>query len=501
MKKIIPILIGLLFPGLILAQNDLEALRYSTYDLTGSARFVASGGAFQAVGGNFTSLSYNPGGLAVFVGSEIVGTPNLSFNTYKSSFFENTTKETQFNFNFNNLGVVFHNPVVKKNKESLGKGWISTSLAFGMNRIANFNQQMELDGFNPYSSYLDYYLEQLNAGEGIAPGDVYNSYPFGAGLAYDAYLIDPNPADSMKYISKIRNGGVQQKNSIKTKGAIDEWLGSFAANYNNKLYIGATLGVPFLRYAEESIYTENDINDSIPDFEQFVLTENLTTKGTGVNFKLGFIYRITYGLRIGMSVHTPTAYFMRDVYSSSIYSSLGNNEEYNVESPDGDFSYSFSTPWRFMGGIAFVFKNIGFLSADIEHVSYGQARYSFENQADKDFENDLNNSISSKYQPVTTFKFGGEYKLGFIRLRAGYNFYGGVFKPGVNPWGQDNSGNAFTLGAGFRFDMIYLDIAYKNQKRLQNYGPYTLAPDAQLYGVADVTQRKESVALTLGLRF
>ena len=53
------------------AQNEVDALRYSTYNLTGSAKFSSMGGAFGALGGEFSALSQNPAGIGMYQFSEI----------------------------------------------------------------------------------------------------------------------------------------------------------------------------------------------------------------------------------------------------------------------------------------------------------------------------------------------------------------------------------------------------------------------------------------------
>ena len=48
------------------AQNLADVQRFSQTPLNGSARFTAMGGAFGAVGGDFSALEINPAGSAIF---------------------------------------------------------------------------------------------------------------------------------------------------------------------------------------------------------------------------------------------------------------------------------------------------------------------------------------------------------------------------------------------------------------------------------------------------
>ena len=62
------------------AQNEIDALRYSTHNLNGTARYTAMGGAFSSLGAEFSALSQNPAGIGMYQFSEITFTP--SFNLW-----------------------------------------------------------------------------------------------------------------------------------------------------------------------------------------------------------------------------------------------------------------------------------------------------------------------------------------------------------------------------------------------------------------------------------
>ena len=52
--------------GRIQAQTDADLLRYSMLNPVGTARYNAMGGAFGALGANFTALSTNPAGIGFY---------------------------------------------------------------------------------------------------------------------------------------------------------------------------------------------------------------------------------------------------------------------------------------------------------------------------------------------------------------------------------------------------------------------------------------------------
>ena len=65
MKKIIFSLSLSLLAFMSSAQNDVDALRYSTTKIIWTARFMAMGGACGSRGADFSTLSSNPAGLGL----------------------------------------------------------------------------------------------------------------------------------------------------------------------------------------------------------------------------------------------------------------------------------------------------------------------------------------------------------------------------------------------------------------------------------------------------
>ena len=56
---------SLLSSGVVFAQGELDAYRYSQTELNGTARYLGMGGAFGALGGDISSMSSNPAGQVV----------------------------------------------------------------------------------------------------------------------------------------------------------------------------------------------------------------------------------------------------------------------------------------------------------------------------------------------------------------------------------------------------------------------------------------------------
>lgn len=497
MKRIL-LWIALSVPSFLMAQSDVEALRYAMLDLGGTARFIGAGGAFTGLGGDFSSIRQNPAGLGVFRKSEMFFTPEFDINSTSSRYFENDQAEGKLNFNSNGFGFVLNKDHYNGSNNRSPRRWMATNFAFGYNRLANFNNRFSFSGVNPNNSILDRYA--LDA-RGTAPSQVYSNFPYGAGLAYEAYLIDPTFPDTTNYIGRAPFGGVEQRQDFRSRGAIDEWSIAMAANVNNRLFIGGTVGIPNLKYIQQTTFSELDVADTIPGFDNFALDERLETRATGINAKIGLLAYLTDNIRVGAAIHTPTLFRMRDQFFSIMYADVENGI-YEIESPNGSFQYNLVTPWRAMLGAAAVFPGIGFLSVDYEYVDYSNSSFRFDRISDQAFENSLNDAIDNKYQGVHIIRFGGEYVYDIYRFRAGFNYHTGALQDGLAPSGADYSRNVFTLGYGMRGEVFYMDLAYVYSSFRSSYIPYTLdeIPDAVVRG-ALIDDQSHRLNVTLGVRF
>ncbi len=450
-----------------ISQNELDALRYSQTTFGGTARSMAAGGAFGALGGDFSSLSINPAGIAIYKKSELMITPLMFKSKVTSAYSGNTMSDDKYGFNFSNAGGVF-SYVPANNSMSTGK-WINWNWGIGYNRLNNFQSRSGFEGINSGSSMLDHYLNKVNAGSGTFPSDLASVSP-GAYLAYQAYLI--NPLDTIKdtahYNSVVPFGGALQRRNSVTKGGMGEYLFTFGANYNNRLYFGASMGLTTLRYEEKSEYAETDKSDTIPYFKSYTMNQSLKTTGSGVNFNFGMILRASDWLRLGASVHTPVLLSLTDEYSGGIVSDFDSASSVTASSQPGRFSYSVETPFRASGSAAVLVREMGFVSADYEIVDYSEASLS---AAGVNYF-DANAAIQGKYGVANNIRVGTEWRFDEYCVRGGYAHYGTPFKAGMNYPGADNSKTNYTLGFGIRDEGYYIDLAYVYSLSTGFYRPY-----------------------------
>ncbi|MBC8319464.1 MAG: hypothetical protein H8E34_01945, partial [Bacteroidetes bacterium] len=420
MKKYSIILVLALLSITAYPQFAEDALRFSQNYYQGTARTMAVGGAFGALGADFSAASINPAGMGVFRTSELSITPEV-FNRNVSSVYNGSLNESsKAVFDLSNLGYVVVKPLSK------GNGWKFIQFGFGMNRINNFNSSLYMQGENSVNSKLDVYKDLADGQyyDNLESNDPYELYP-----AWYLYLIDTIPGTDDWYFTPVPFGGVLQRQQVITQGSTNEWLFSFSGNYNDFLYLGATIGLPYARYSRESSYAEFDNADTIPFFNNWSVTENLTTTGWGINLKLGAIVKPAEWLRIGGAFHTPTYYWsMSDSWWTNTTADLEWTDADSYTSIIGNFDYHLSTPLRVIGSTAFLIGTHGFISAEYEYVNYSSAKFSSQSFSYAD----VNSDIEAVYKATSNFRAGTEWRFSNFSLRGGYALYGSPYANNIN---------------------------------------------------------------------
>lgn len=463
------------------AQTAQDALRLSTFDWSGTARAAGTGGSMAALGADFSVASTNPAGLAWFRSSDFTITPTLWMHQTDATLQNGNNgpvNESGSKFGLDNFGLVIAN--VPNSAR-----WRTSNMAIGLNRLANFNQIFTFEG-RSLGSRMDRFAELANSG-GL---DDYE-----AGVAFDALgLIDDNGI----YRTDMElnpDALVFKEQTVTTSGSINELLFSIAGNYEEKIMIGITFGLPFINLTDKRVYRETDLDDEVPFFEAMQFEENLRTTGAGINIKLGLIYRINQLARVGLAIHSPTAYALEDAYDTQMqydYTDNGLQSGFATSPVDQlPFEYGLVSPWRFIGSAGFIINKWGFISADIEWVNYGSARFRYQDFASA--ETEVNNAIQNELNSALNIRVGGELAYDIFRFRGGI----GLLKSGTLE--DTNFRQVYSLGAGFRWKSLFMDAAYRLQTGERTFFPYTTtnAPEQSVLTAAD----NNRFILTLGFKF
>lgn len=474
-------------PYLLSGQNEADVLRYSLQSYGGTARSYGLGGAFGSVGADFSCAGINPAGLARFRSSQFTFSTAFYNATNNSVYISNELTDKKFNFNLPNVSLLVN--IAGEDFESKKpKGFVNFTLGFNMNRLNNFHSNTLFDAVNQSSSITQNWAERANA-TNTTPSN-FSSYSL-EHLAYQAWLIDKDTSSSTPRYKSAYGANplinVRQYGNIMTKGAINDYNLSFAANYQHMVYFGLTLGAKSVRYIKTSDFIEEDKKTAnVKDINYLTFNEYQRTTGTGLNAKLGINIAPNEHLRIGYAFHSPTVYNLKDTYSYSITSVF----DYGAVDQFGDtrqgqkattpqstyYKYKISTPARNIFSISLVDKKIGFIAFDIETVNYtsGKIIPTKENAGDYSFTNENLNVRKFYNASAVNYRFGAEYVYDQYRFRCGYAKNGSPYKNNAFTYASDFKSNVYSLGFGIKTKDYSFDFAFVKTKSFSVDVPYTL---------------------------
>jgi hypothetical protein len=472
MKKIIVIMI--VFGLLIVkseAQSDVDALRYSLTPTLGStARSLSLGGASGALGADQSAVLSNPAGLAQFKSNSFnisVGTNTLK---NKSTYLDGNGKTSNlFVPEFSSINMVWTSRKTKRGNP-VKTGWVNTNFQVGYNKIASFNRNVSYAGDNAQNSYTDYiadYVKGLDVSaldandEQLDQGFYYFDNMFWYG-----YLIDS--ASNGDYFANYApdNGSISQKGQIINRGGMGEYNMAFAANYEHKVYFGASLNVSSVNYTEKNTFSEIDNPMTIGNWNSFDFKRNLETSGYGVSGRFGVVFRPNSNFRLGGTIHTPTKLNLTDEYSDNLYVLYDDGSTEDMKTIDKSFSYTVTTPAKYGLQGAYIFGKKGLITAEVETIDYSTMNLS----SDDDLFEDNNSSISDKYQNATNLKIGGEYVINSFRLRGGFATVG---NPIANS--DEYSRKIISGGFGIQEKNWAFDFGMSKDMSSDVYTPYSIS--------------------------
>jgi hypothetical protein len=462
---------------ILVAQNEDDALRFSQYDIIGSGRYTGMSGAFTALGGDFSAIHQNPAAVGVFRKSDVsysfyVGNMGIQANHYGQESAENKTVLKTANFGF----VVTHSF-----KE--GSSWRNGGFSFSRTKLADFNSDLSIYGQNTESSLLDVYQNDIQNGN-------FNS--FGSDLAWQTYLVDTLPGSPDSFFTQIPVRTQTQTNQVATTGFIRETSLSYGVNYDDKLYLGASLGFLTLDYSRRDYFSETmPDDDTTTVLNSYFIQNTLNSTGSGARVGFGFIYRPVDFIRIGASAYSRGFMSINDTWNSEIEANYDQVGTLTHPSPNGLFEYNLSTPARYNAGLAFIINKIGLVSFDYEHVDYASMKLSPEDDYAFTTENE---AIKTYLQSTQVVRSGVELRFEDWRVRLGAKYTGNTYSSTA---GNANSSLSYSGGLGYKGEHFYADWGLSVRTGRQNYYVY----DPAYISATKLSYYHVISSFTVGVRF
>ena len=558
MKRTIFILTLFVSCAVSYAQTAYDALNLSSTNYEGTARSVAMGNAFTALGGDLGSITINPAGSAVAGYGQFSLTPALTFSTNTAQgvspysdgylpYFDRKMKSGMTRFDIPNVALTFDWETGRK------RGVKKLTFGFVMNKTNSWNEDVYANGMNSTTSFMGELasattLLMADYNASLLPGETPYTYydltgneafdymPWKNVIGYQSGMISTFGGYDDEFVGAselIFNNPNTGKDEITLGGTLNQTYGrhvignkyecvfNMGANISDFLYIGANLGITSLEYDYDEYFKEAavDPNDFIIDFDngssmcfkQMKYNYSYKAGGTGVYAKIGFILTPFAGLRIGGAVQTPTRSSIVEEWRMS-GSTEFSDSKYNgsASSPYGEDRYTLISPMTANIGLAYTFGSWGVISADYEICDYGTMKYKGHSDS-MDYFNSVNEQIRDLFGKSHFFRAGLEVKpVSCLAVRAGYNIKGSgeVY----NDWGDKltpvyTQNLSFGLGyssKGSFFADLALRKTFVPDEYFMPYGDYIFDDNGNVATYAPEILNHQSlwkVFMTFGWRF
>ena len=506
MKKLLMLCIGVISTSYVIAQDITDAVRYSMDEIQGSARFRAMSGAFGALGGDMSAVNINPASSVIFNNSHASLSMGLFGRDNDVSYFNGNTSTSESDLDLNQFGAAF-----VFNNTNINSPWKKFSLSVAYDTASNFDNEWFARGINPNNTIGNYFLQfaqgkrldEISAFSDETLSEAYSEigsfYGYAhqqAFLGFEGFIINPleDTDGNTQYESNLVGNNFNHQYSYASRGYNGKLAFNFATSYNDKIHLGVNFNSHFINYERSTFLRENNSNSGSSirnvDFEN-----NLLTTGSGFSFQLGGIAKLTEEFRLGLTYNSPTWYRISDettqyLATNRIENGESINQIINPNVVNVFEEYKLKTPGKLTGSLAYVFGKSGLLSFDYSLKDYTNSQFRPSSDIvfsslNREIDNRLNNSSAS-------YKIGGEYRYKQLSFRGGYRYEESPYKD------EDFFGNlyGYSLGLGYNFGYLSIDLAYSHAERETNYQLYSVG----LTDAAAVNSKFDDVILTLGFK-
>jgi len=502
MKNLVLILMGVASMVSTYGQDLTDALRYSTGETEGTARFKSMSGAFGALGGDMSAVSINPAGSAIFNlshGSMTIATQSKSNAVLYGS---NTQRTKDDSFDMTQIGatLVFNN----RNLES---GWNKFVISLFYEQLQSYDNQFFAAGTtqNSIGSYFTEYanglrLDEITAlqGESITQaygeiGSAYGSSFQQAFLGYESFILEPaddTDNENTVYTSNIADGDFYQEYSYASTGYNGKFSANIGFQYDKNIYFGINLNSHFVNYERSTYFYEENTNTG-STINQVDFENSLLTTGEGFSLQLGSIVKVNDFIRLGLTYDSPTWLRLREETTQYLYT-FEDATSLEAEVDPGVINvfpqYNLRTPAKITGSAAFVIGETGLISIDYSRKDYSATK--FRSNSGGSF-SQQNSILSNSLKAASTLRIGGELRHKKFSYRGGYKMEQSPYKD-TAAYG-DLKG--FSLGLGYDFGGSRLDLAYESSKRKMENSFF----NAGNLDAARINRTNSNVSLTLSM--
>lgn len=428
------------------AQTIYDGLTYSERNYEGTARSMAMGNAFTALGGDLGAVGINPAGTAVAKYSQISLTPAISIAA-------NSAMVTGATEGYRNTATAFAMPnygLVINWNTSRSSGLKNVTFGFVANQVNDFGGEVYAAGRNDQTTFMGAMADEATkmnlSGSNLNMNNAYDYDPYKYVVGYQSGMISTFGGNDNQFVGASElifdqdgntymelGGPIDQTYGRRVTGKKTDFIFNLGFNISDFLYIGANLGVTSMNYYYSDYFKETAVdpadfeidldNGERMYFDRMKYSHTFNAETSGVYGKFGFILTPGFGLRIGAAVQTPTATTVReDWYMDGKTEFTDHRYDASAGSPHDSDQYAFSEPWRANFGIAYTFGKTVAISADYEFCDYTDMKFKRDAfNDDREYFIDMNKLIKETFRTSHMLRVGLEIKpVDRMAIRAGY---------------------------------------------------------------------------------
>lgn len=415
--KFLTLTFCIMISGLAQGQTAVDAIRIVENEIGFGTRALGMGGAYAGSANDYSAVYWNPAGLADVQGTNFFGeVSHLSFNN-NATFSGTLTEDSQNYTRLRSVGIAYAFPTYQG----------SFAMAFGYNRVKDFDQNLLFSGFNQNSNDLSFEIDGTD------------------------YLFDQD---------------VDQFEQISDDGGLDQWnIGAGVAlspNFNAGVTATVWSGSSDYQFSFRQEDNENNFSQFPADFDVYRLNRTLITDYSALSLKFGGMFHMPSGLQLGVAVGLPVTFHIDETFTESDLLIFDDGTEDPIDGDPSFFEYEVQTPLYLDAGASFSLSDLT-LAGSIRYRDWSQTKFKIDSDLldNPDYVDllDENRLISQDYDATMQYNLGGELFLrGFnTKVRAGY----AVLPSPVKNTELDLDRTYITAGLGFQIDrFVSLDVAY-----------------------------------------
>lgn len=396
----------------LFAQSPDEAIELLINESGFGDKAKAMGNSFTAVADDYSAIFWNPAGLTQLTGSEIHGAYQFRQDQNEIRFLDSVQKGEWDYRKLKSLGLAYKFPTVQG----------SLVLAFGFQRLNDYDNGLRFSGFSQGSNGLSFEMED----------------------------------DEGNWNSVFFDQHVDQGESISTSGNLNAFSVGTGVMLSPNLSVGATLHFYKGRQSYDFLYSQADTRDyyvTYPaDFNEYSLAQTIDTQLNGHGLTLGGLLNLSPDLKVGLAVDLPWRLKAEESYSEKENLSFDDGFEVDYEPISGEWTYVVRYPVRFRGGVCLDLDRL-MLSAGFAYRDWRDVRFEvpedYAYTEDYDYLIDENSSFSTDYRAVLSYQAGGEFRIpnSGLKIRGGYRVVPSVYRDAEASW------NRVYLSGGLAWDV------------------------------------------------